>query len=1046
MSFGQQLRKMRLSSGLTQAALAGRLNVDPTLISRWECGTRTPDDFWLAKLVKFFAGKPGCLETPMEAQQWVGLLGKRLTKRQLQEAFQGKATPEQIGEACRVEPPPGAPPAPTPAQLHAYLNLVIAAFKHWRHMYIQPKAEELRELSPPPRRGRFPFRDYIYVYEQAGFVTRERLQVGLLEWLLRHNHMALLAVPGCGKSTALEELAGALAREATGALDKGSPSDWPLPVLLPLGSYGKSEGGMIRPEPWPEFLPRGIRDALVRSFLSFGDWREQGLNRDQAEGEYSQKVRDVLEPIAAHLEQLRQEGRLALLLDGLNEMRGGADGPLRSEVEAFVRESLDRGNRVAVACRVADYTRGIAGLNRVELLPFDDERIQQALVAYLGKDNGLALWKELARPENEKLRAMLAIPLYIEVLSAEEVLVWEDGRPRLPANRGVMLARFARVLLEREHGLAIAARRPIMPVPALQNALAEMAYRMREKLASRGSRMELHQVYPFLADALAFSPGYQPDWVLDLAAGAKLIDLDRDAHTLSFWKELLEEYFAARHLLALFAEGYVTECQALWRVPLERERVPGEPRDLGEPPEYPQTEGAWEETTILAAGLAGREETRVSADQFVRAVLDVNPGLAGRCLDEGGAGVSDPLRQKVAQTLLEIMQDRRFSVRVRVPCGVWLGRLGDPRFHGPELFCLPCEPGLGFLQVPAGPFHMGSDPETVAHWNQRAEEAGVGSGLYDDELGHKGPVDIPYAYWIARYPVTNAQFRCFVRDDGYTAVWRHCWTEAGWNWLAGGRWSAGLDQVWERYYKFFRGKGEYTQYESYTQFRDQLLWPFFSRMRKERDGEGYWSESWYNAPNQPVVGLTWYEAVAYANWLTEKLKEAPQVPEWLRTRLREGYRVRLPSEAEWEKAARGGLHIPGDQDKLVPNPWPTRQWPWRELWDPDRCNTAEGEERVGWLSPVGMYADGSSPYGCLDLIGNVWEWSRSLYQPYPYVPDPQAAWEDEGQPGRRVVRGGSWDIDRRSARCAYRNRAHPGFLNITLGVRVVVAPGSRSGS
>jgi formylglycine-generating enzyme required for sulfatase activity len=155
--------------------------------------------------------------------------------------------------------------------------------------------------------------------------------------------------------------------------------------------------------------------------------------------------------------------------------------------------------------------------------------------------------------------------------------------------------------------------------------------------------------------------------------------------------------------------------------------------------------------------------------------------------------------------------------------------------------------------------------------------------------------------------------------------------------------------------------------------------------------------------NHPVVYVSWRDAQAYCRWLSETT----------------GGIYRLPTEAEWEKAARGS------EDE--------REWPWGNEFDAQRANTLEG--RGDWqTTPVGMYSDGASPYGVMDMAGNVWEWTSSLYKPYRYDPgdgreDPEAA--------VRVLRGGSWFDDRGYARCASRVGYSPGPSHLGIGFRLV---------
>jgi len=1066
-SFGQQLRRMRESVlmyedwnkvSLTQEHLWTCLGLrgDYKSVARWENDSAVPKRDVLLLLVRFFAGMPGCLETHAAAQQWAEKINLSLEPGQLSLAFTVPTDDEgvELGiweelwkakqAALRrlLEAPP--PSTLTMEQRSAYLYLLTKAYGQWagKGIYVPQEAEELRRAPEPPAGGRGPrrsydaaLRSYDYVYEQAGMQRRERLQTGLLDWFLEKRHLALLAVPGCGKSTALEEMAGELAvrqLRATAAEDR-------LPVLISLGDYSDGSRSVA------EWLSVGAREALRRALVGWS-----GLDQVQAEADAEEEIRRSYEPLADHLDGLRDRGKLFLLVDGLNELPGGADGFLRPSVNKFVAEARQSGNLVAVACRRDDYRSAIGDLHRIELLPFDDERIHQAVLGHVGEEESKAeatrVWEQLVRPENSRLREVLAIPLYVEVFSKS---LERDGTGHycLPANRGELLDRFARTLLARERERAVQAGRAIPDLLVLHAALAEMAYGMRAELGSHGSTRELSDVHALLVRALIGQFG-APNDCLNLASGG-LISLDRTNGKISFWKEPIEEVFAARHLLARFADGYLDECQALWRVPLKR----GDPRladdrTAGEAPPYPNTDGAWEQTTILAAGLAGSAERRASADKFVQAVLAVNPWLAGRCIHEGGAQVSDAVRAQVQQTLLDVLQDRDYSVRVRVPCGVLLGELGDQRFHGKELFCLPREELLGFIRVPAGPFIMGSDQKTVDRWNDVAEKAIKISGLYNGELyGRKQ--ELPDAYLIARYPVTNAQFRCFVEDeDGGYPRWdmdyrSQDWTSDGLKWVLGDHWSDALEAAWRDAHR----RGLYKDWDDEDNFIENGVKPHLRRLRKDGPAAEYWSNPDYNPPNQPVVGVTWYEAVAYANWLHRKLLQAEQCPPELRRLLENGLRVRLPSEPEWEKAARGGLKIPGHDGGFVDNPQARREWSWEGDWDSDRCNTAEGAEAVRWLSPAGMFPDGASPYGCLDMIGTVWEWTRSRYASYPYPAD-EAGRRDREDPeniGSPVLRGGSWGSNRRNARCAVRGRHVPAIMYNYLGLRLVVSL-SASGS
>lgn len=152
--------------------------------------------------------------------------------------------------------------------------------------------------------------------------------------------------------------------------------------------------------------------------------------------------------------------------------------------------------------------------------------------------------------------------------------------------------------------------------------------------------------------------------------------------------------------------------------------------------------------------------------------------------------------------------------------------------------------------------------------------------------------------------------------------------------------------------------------------------------------------------------VSWHDALAYAQWLAERTGDP-----W-----------RLPSEVEWEKAARW------DAATGI-----ARIYPWGGAFDARRCNSREGEK--GKTTPVGSYPAGASPCGAHDMAGNVWEWTNSPYQPYPYVATDER--EQTNSTDNRVLRGGSWYYFARIARAACRISDRP--ANRYDGFRLVRA-------
>jgi formylglycine-generating enzyme required for sulfatase activity len=170
----------------------------------------------------------------------------------------------------------------------------------------------------------------------------------------------------------------------------------------------------------------------------------------------------------------------------------------------------------------------------------------------------------------------------------------------------------------------------------------------------------------------------------------------------------------------------------------------------------------------------------------------------------------------------------------------------------------------------------------------------------------------------------------------------------------------------------------------------------------------------------PVTFVSWPDALAYCRWLQAELARSPRAPPRVSQLLREGWRVSLPTEAEWEKAARGT---------------DGRTYPWGN--EPQR--TRANYEGTG-TTPVGQFACPECPYGLADMSGNVWEWTRSPNQPYPYDPGDDRANLDED--ALWVMRGGHYGDGPRLVRTTTRGAADPGARRAFIGFRVVVSEGA----
>jgi iron(II)-dependent oxidoreductase len=235
---------------------------------------------------------------------------------------------------------------------------------------------------------------------------------------------------------------------------------------------------------------------------------------------------------------------------------------------------------------------------------------------------------------------------------------------------------------------------------------------------------------------------------------------------------------------------------------------------------------------------------------------------------------------------------------------------------------------------------------------------------YDNERGAH-TVDLP-SFWIDAAPVTNAHYLRFVEDGGYHDA-RH-WTPEGWKW----RTRAGAEH------------------------------PEFWR----RDGEGSWSVLRFGAPRplnleQPVQHVSWFEADAFARWAGK----------------------RLPTEAEWEKAA---SWEPAGAKRI---------YPWGD--DEPSERTANLGQRHYEPAAAGAYPDGVSPWGCHQMLGDVWEWTSSDFLPYPgFASFPYVEYSEVffGS-SYKVLRGGSWATHPAAIRTTFRNWDYPIRRQIFAGFR-----------
>jgi iron(II)-dependent oxidoreductase len=225
---------------------------------------------------------------------------------------------------------------------------------------------------------------------------------------------------------------------------------------------------------------------------------------------------------------------------------------------------------------------------------------------------------------------------------------------------------------------------------------------------------------------------------------------------------------------------------------------------------------------------------------------------------------------------------------------------------------------------------------------------------------------------IARAPVTTGDFATFVDAGGYRR--RELWDEAGWRWRE-------------------RAAAEHPVY-----------W--------QRDAAGNWHcrhfHEWFAlAPHRPVIHVNWYEADAYCRWAGR----------------------RLPTEVEWEVAASAEPAASGSE--LAPR---KRRFPWGD--GPGSPEHANLDGRALGCLDVAALPAGDSAFGCRQMLGNVWEWTRDIFGPFPgFKPD---AYQEYSQPlfgNTKVLRGGAWTSRSRMVNATYRNYFGPERRDVFAGFR-----------
>jgi formylglycine-generating enzyme required for sulfatase activity len=650
---------------------------------------------------------------------------------------------------------------------------------------------------------------------------------------------------------------------------------------------------------------------------------------------------------AAPALKARLDGRAVLLLDGLDEVEAEARQRVLDAVADFAL--THRRTPVLVTCRVYAYQEPqwrLAGFEQATLAPFDQEHIDRFVAAWYAEVARLGL---MSGAETGGRAARLR-----DAVRRPDLRVLAPN-PLLLTMMALLHSSWGRLPQDR---VQLYSEIVELLLSRWEESHLGREVLTRARLSPRDLRFALEEV--------AFAAhGQQPagEGTADVAEsllrevlqGFLEGDWNRAGEVISYVREraglLLERKPGVYGFPHRTLQEYLAGCHLSVQADF-----PSRAADL-----VRDEETRWREPFLLAVGKTARAENRVdlalgAVDNLCPRAYLAHPAderayrcawLAGDALLE--VGVDTLCCREAWQARLERVAD-------------WLARLLEAGVLAPVeraaagrvLGRLGDPRNLNeVVFVPGGPFTMGS--------GKRDKEA------FDDERPQH-TVEVA-DFWIGKYPVTNGQYRRFVEAGGYDE--RRYWTEAGWAWRQS----------------------------------EHKRWG-----RQHGDRPEWWDDPAWNLPNHPVVGVTWFEALAYTRWLAEAT----------------GRPCRLPTEAEWEKAARGtdGHIYPWGNDEITP----------------ERANY--DETGIGRTSAVGCFLGDCSPYGCLDMAGNVWEWCSSVGNTeteYPYQADDGR--EDLERDAARALRGGCWNGSRKFARCSDRFDFSPVFYEVNVGFRMVF-PGS----
>lgn len=641
------------------------------------------------------------------------------------------------------------------------------------------------------------------------------------------------------------------------------------------------------------------------------------------------------------LQTLARQGRLLLLLDGVDEVPL-EQRPAVWQAIAALSEGPYLENRWVATCRILSFEAAEApkGVPVQTLQPLNQAQVKQFIESWYAilveageksQEQGRALAQQLQAAAKSRLQSLAENPMLLTIMALVQTY-----HGTLPDERAKLYQACVETLLlrwQRHKETGTSAELPDFLADLgvdqrqLEELLWEIAWKAHSRTISQEKSADIAE-----AEVMQIASAH-------LGSYAKAEQFIRYTEQRT---HLLIGYGGKKERIYRFPHRTFQEYLAACYLASQRDFPRGAPT-------LAKRGDTWREVLNLAIGTIVFNQKDVQ--KAIDCIRDVPPAQLPAVDDAGGwyrvwlaaemlvvVGKEAALKDKIGRQLLPRLQKQLAALLAagaltpaqRAEAGDALGLLGDPR---PGV----CTREPDLIPIPAGPFLMHNNKVAVS-------------------------VD---AFAIARYPVTNAQYRFFVDAGGYGNP--DYWTKEGW---------------------------QQRQKEKWTEPR-------------------FWDDPTWNGANKPVVGVSWYEAVAYCHWLSAAT----------------GKPYRLPTEAEWERAAR---HTDG------------REYPWGDEWQDGIINSSEA--KVGRTTAVASFPHSAAHCGAQDLSGNVLEWCQTRYRdekqkeyPLPYRGDDGRENLSGGNNVTRCCRGGAFPSAYRDCRAAYRDYGDPHFRLGSFGFRVVVA-------